>query len=85
MVWLIILKICSPKVEFAEFISDEEFSMSRSVNLIKKFISFKGEGIWNIVPKCPLDIAKLVRDYHEPKICSDGNQNTHWRKALSSL
>jgi dTDP-glucose 4,6-dehydratase len=38
-------------------------SIAQLVDLIRKFTNFKGEVVWNTVPKRPLDIQKLIGDY----------------------
>jgi nucleoside-diphosphate-sugar epimerase len=42
-------------------------SIAQLVNLIKKITDFKGEVIWNTIPRRPLDIAKLIGDYSKAK------------------
>jgi len=35
--------------------------------LLKKLTNFKGEVVWNTVPKRPLDIIRLIGDYSKAK------------------
>jgi nucleoside-diphosphate-sugar epimerase len=45
------------------FCTGRGVTIAQLVNLIKKLTNFKGEVVWNTIPKRPLDIAKLVGDY----------------------
>jgi dTDP-glucose 4,6-dehydratase len=49
--------------EVFNFCSGQGISIAQLVDLIKKITNFKGEVIWNTIPKRPLDIAKLIGDY----------------------
>ena len=42
-------------------------SIAQLVNLIKELINFKGEILWNTIPKRPLDVAVLVGDNSKAK------------------
>jgi len=48
--------------EAFNFCTERGVTIAQLVDLIKKLINFKGEVIWNTIPKRPLDIAKLVGD-----------------------
>jgi dTDP-glucose 4,6-dehydratase len=49
--------------EVFNFCTGHSVSIAQLVSLIKKLTNFRGEVIWNTVPKRPLDIAKLLGDY----------------------
>jgi len=53
--------------EVFNFCAGHSVSIAQLVNLIKKLTKFKGEVIWDTIPKRPLDIAKLVGDYSKAK------------------
>ena len=42
-------------------------SIAQLVNLIKQLINFKGEIVWNTIPKRPLDTATLLGDNSKAK------------------
>lgn len=42
-------------------------SIEQLVNLIKELTDYKGEIVWNTIPKRPLDITKLVGDFSKAK------------------
>lgn len=49
------------------FCTGHGISIDELVRLIEKFTDFKGEEIWDTIPKRPLDIAVLVGDYSKAK------------------
>jgi len=49
--------------EIFNFCTGHSTSIAQLVDLIKELTSFKGEVVWNTIPKRPLDITKLVGDY----------------------
>jgi nucleoside-diphosphate-sugar epimerase len=49
--------------EVFNFCTGQGISIAQLVDLIKKITNFRGEVIWNTVPKRPLDIAKLIGDH----------------------
>lgn len=53
--------------EVFNFCTGHGASISQLVDLIGKLTHFKGEVIWNTIPRRPLDIAKLVGDYSKAK------------------
>ena len=53
--------------EVFNFCTGHGISIAELVDWIKGLTDFKGEVVWNTVPKRPLDIAKLVGDYSKAK------------------
>jgi len=49
------------------FCTGRGVSIAQLAELIKKLTDFKGDIIWNTIPKRPLDIAVLVGDYSKAK------------------
>jgi len=53
--------------EVFNFCTGRGISIGQLVDLIKELTDFKGEVVWNTIPKRPLDIAKQVGDYSKAK------------------
>jgi dTDP-glucose 4,6-dehydratase len=53
--------------EVFNFCTGRGITISQLYDLLKKLTNFKGEVVWNTVPKRPLDIIKLIGDYSKAK------------------
>jgi len=53
--------------EIFNFCTGRGISIAELVELIKELTNFRGEVIWDAIPKRPLDIAVLIGDYYKAK------------------
>jgi nucleoside-diphosphate-sugar epimerase len=53
--------------EIFNFCTGQSVSIARLVEIVKEYVRFKGEIIWDSIPRRPLDIAHLTGDYSKAK------------------